>query len=83
MFFRTNKLFQKFCSKRQIYTIETYLMFFFNGNEFTNSYLNQYIKIPVNIKIIINSVVKNPNNSFEILGRFNKFDIRGCNLMVI
>ena len=26
---------------------------------------------------------KNPNNSFEILGRFDNSDIRGCNLMVI
>ena len=26
---------------------------------------------------------KNPNNSFEVLGRFNNSDIRGCNLMVI
>ena len=25
---------------------------------------------------------KNPNNSFEILGRFDNSDIRGCNLMV-
>ncbi len=26
---------------------------------------------------------KNPNNSFEVLGRFDNSDIRGCNLMVI
>ena len=26
---------------------------------------------------------KNPNNSFEVLGRFDHSDIRGCNLMVI
>ena len=26
---------------------------------------------------------KNPNNSFEVLGRFDYSDIRGCNLMVI
>ncbi len=26
---------------------------------------------------------KNPNNSFEILGRFDNSDIRGCNLMVV
>lgn len=26
---------------------------------------------------------KNPNNSFEVLGRFHNADIRGCNLMVI
>lgn len=26
---------------------------------------------------------KNPNNSFEILGRFDHSDIRGCNLMVV
>jgi phenylacetate-coenzyme A ligase PaaK-like adenylate-forming protein len=26
---------------------------------------------------------KNPNNSFEILGRFDNSDIRGCNLMVL
>jgi len=26
---------------------------------------------------------KQPNNSFEILGRFDNSDIRGCNLMVI
>jgi hypothetical protein len=26
---------------------------------------------------------KYPNNSFEILGRFDNSDIRGCNLMVI
>ena len=25
---------------------------------------------------------KNPNNSFEVLGRFDNSDIRGCNLMV-
>ena len=26
---------------------------------------------------------KNPNNSFEVLGRFDNSDIRGCNLMVM
>ena len=26
---------------------------------------------------------KNPNNSFEVLGRFDNSDIRGCNLMII
>ncbi|MFV7234082.1 acyl transferase [Flavobacterium sp. ZB4R12] len=26
---------------------------------------------------------KNPNNSFEVLGRFDNSDIRGCNLMVL
>ena len=26
---------------------------------------------------------KNPNNSFEVLGRFDNSDIRGCNLMVV
>ena len=26
---------------------------------------------------------KNPNNSYEVLGRFDNSDIRGCNLMVI
>jgi hypothetical protein len=26
---------------------------------------------------------KYPNNSFEVLGRFDNSDIRGCNLMVI
>jgi phenylacetate-coenzyme A ligase PaaK-like adenylate-forming protein len=26
---------------------------------------------------------KNPNNSFEVLGRFDHSDIRGCNLMVV
>jgi phenylacetate-coenzyme A ligase PaaK-like adenylate-forming protein len=26
---------------------------------------------------------KNPNNSFEVLGRFDHSDIRGCNLMVL
>jgi hypothetical protein len=26
---------------------------------------------------------KNPNNSFEVLGRFDHSDIRGCNLMVM
>jgi len=26
---------------------------------------------------------KNPNHSFEVLGRFDNSDIRGCNLMVI
>jgi hypothetical protein len=26
---------------------------------------------------------KYPNNTFEILGRFDNSDIRGCNLMVI
>ncbi len=26
---------------------------------------------------------KNPNGSFEVLGRFDNSDIRGCNLMVI
>ena len=26
---------------------------------------------------------KYPNNSFEILGRFDNSDIRGCNLMVV
>ncbi len=26
---------------------------------------------------------KNPNNSFEVLGRFDTSDIRGCNLMVV
>ena len=26
---------------------------------------------------------KNPNNSFEVLGRFDSSDIRGCNLMVL
>lgn len=26
---------------------------------------------------------KKPNNSFEVLGRFDNSDIRGCNLMVI
>jgi phenylacetate-coenzyme A ligase PaaK-like adenylate-forming protein len=26
---------------------------------------------------------KNPNNSFEVLGRFDNSDIRGCNLMLI
>jgi hypothetical protein len=26
---------------------------------------------------------KYPNNSFEVLGRFDHSDIRGCNLMVI
>jgi hypothetical protein len=26
---------------------------------------------------------KNPNHSFEVLGRFDHSDIRGCNLMVI
>ncbi len=26
---------------------------------------------------------KNPNNTFEVLGRFDNSDIRGCNLMVI
>jgi hypothetical protein len=26
---------------------------------------------------------KNPNKSFEVLGRFDNSDIRGCNLMVI
>ena len=25
----------------------------------------------------------NPDNSFEVLGRFDNSDIRGCNLMVI
>ena len=26
---------------------------------------------------------KNPNNSFEVLGRFDNSDIRGCNLMIL
>ena len=26
---------------------------------------------------------KNPNNSFEVLGRFDNSDIRGCNLMIV
>jgi hypothetical protein len=26
---------------------------------------------------------KNANNSFEVLGRFDNSDIRGCNLMVV
>jgi hypothetical protein len=26
---------------------------------------------------------KNPNGSFEVLGRFDHSDIRGCNLMVL
>ena len=26
---------------------------------------------------------KNPNHSFEVLGRFDASDIRGCNLMVV
>jgi phenylacetate-coenzyme A ligase PaaK-like adenylate-forming protein len=26
---------------------------------------------------------KNPNNSFEVLGRFDNSDVRGCNLMVV
>ena len=26
---------------------------------------------------------KYPNNSFEVLGRFDNSDIRGCNLMVL
>ncbi|MFN3755963.1 MAG: acyl transferase, partial [Flavobacterium sp.] len=26
---------------------------------------------------------KNPNDSFEVLGRFDNSDIRGCNLMVM
>ncbi|MFV8353056.1 acyl transferase [Flavobacterium sp. XS1P32] len=26
---------------------------------------------------------KNPNNSFEVLGRFDNSDVRGCNLMVL
>ena len=26
---------------------------------------------------------KYPNNSFEVLGRFDNSDIRGCNLMVV
>ena len=26
---------------------------------------------------------KNPNHSFEVLGRFDASDIRGCNLLVI